>query len=154
MVLPADRAPETEDSYLTDESRLRGSAERLFFPSSEAEAAAVLKAAADSGIPVTISGGRTGIAGGAVPEGGWLMSLDKMNRLTALRYNPDGNRFYLHCQPGVTLETIHAAVEAKKFPGEETWDADSQSALRQLRAMARAISVTHSMGLIWDIIGS
>lgn len=132
--LPPELAPEAADSYLTDESRLRGRAERLFFPSSEAEVAAVLKAAADSGKPVTVSGGRTGIAGGAVPEGGWLISLDKMNRLTALRHDPDVNHFYLHCQPGVTLETIHAAVEKKRFPGEETWDAESQSALRQLRA--------------------
>ncbi|MBU4211035.1 MAG: FAD-binding oxidoreductase [Verrucomicrobia bacterium] len=132
--LPAELAPEAADSYLTDESRLRGRAERLFFPSSEAEVATVLKAAADSGKPVTISGGRTGITGGAVPEGGWLISLDKMNRLTALRYDPGANRFYLHCQPGVTLEIIHTVVEKKRFPGEETWDATSLSALQQLRA--------------------
>jgi len=66
--LPPELAPEAADSYLTDESRLRGRAERLFFPSSEAEVAAVLKAAADAAKPVTISGGRTGIAGGAVPR--------------------------------------------------------------------------------------
>ncbi|MFA5043869.1 MAG: FAD-binding oxidoreductase [Kiritimatiellia bacterium] len=132
--LPPELAPEAGTSYLTDESRLRGRADRLFFPSSEAEVSAVLKAAADAGKSVTVSGGRTGIAGGAVPEGGWLMSLDKLNRLTALRHDPGVNRFLLHCQPGVTLETIHAAVEKKLFPGEETWDADSQAALRQLRA--------------------
>jgi len=132
--LPPELAPEAAESYLTDESRLRGRAERLFFPSSEAEVAAVLKAAADAGQPVTISGGRTGITGGAVPEGGWLMSLDKMNRLTALRHDPGANRFYLHCQPGVTLATIHDAVEKKRFLGEETWDAASQEALLQLRA--------------------
>jgi len=34
--LPPELAPEAADSYLTDESRLRGRAERLFFPSSEA----------------------------------------------------------------------------------------------------------------------
>jgi len=132
--LPPELAPEAAESYLTDESRLHGRAERLFFPSSEAEVAAVLRAAADKAKPVTISGGRTGIAGGAVPEGGWLISLDKMNRVTALRYDPGANRFYLHCQPGVTLETIHTALEKKRFPGEETWDADSQAALRQMRA--------------------
>ncbi len=132
--LPPELAPETADSYLTDESRLHGHAERLFFPSSEAEVSAVLKAAADQGKPVTISGGRTGIAGGAVPEGGWLISFDKFNRLTGLHYDAGANRFYLHCQPGVTLETIHAAMESKRFPGEETWDAASLSALQQLRA--------------------
>jgi len=134
VVLPPELAPAAAESYLTDESRLRGCAERFFLPSSEAQVAAVLKAASDSGTPVTVSGGRTGITGGAVPESGWLISLDKMNRLTALRYDPGANRFYLHCQPGVTLETIHAAVEKKQFPGEETWDADSQAALQQLRA--------------------
>lgn len=134
LVLPPELAPTAAESYLTDESRLRGSATRFFFPSAEAQVAAVLKAAADSRTPVTIAGGRTGITGGAVPEGGWLISLDKMNRLMALRYDPVANRFYLHCQPGVTLETIHAAVEKKQFSGEETWDADAQAALKQLRA--------------------
>lgn len=132
--LPPEITTEAAPNYLTDESRLRGCAERLFFASSEAEVVAVLQAAADCGKPVTISGGRTGIAGGAVPGNGWLLSLEKMNRLTALRHDAGANRFYLHCQPGVTLETIHAAIEKKQFPGEETWDAESQSALQQLRA--------------------
>ncbi|MBI2440708.1 MAG: FAD-binding oxidoreductase, partial [Lentisphaerae bacterium] len=132
--LPAERAPEPADNYLTDESRLRGRAQRVFFPAAEAEVIAVLKAAESAAEPVTVSGGRTGITGGAVPEGGWLISLEKLNRLTALSHNPAAGRFYLRCQSGVTLETIKTAIEKKQFPGEETWDAASQAALANMRS--------------------
>lgn len=131
--LPPEIAVAGAENYLTDESRLRGKASRLFLPSSEEEVVAVLQAAGSAAMPVTISGGRTGITGGAVPEGGWLISLEKLNRLKGLHHDPAAGRFSLHCQSGVTLETIHAAVEKKAFPGEEAWDEASQAALAELR---------------------
>jgi D-lactate dehydrogenase (cytochrome) len=68
--------------YLVDASNMpEGFAEKLFVPESEAEVAGVLAQAYADGIAVTISGARTGTVGGAVPRGGWILSLEKLNHL-------------------------------------------------------------------------
>ena len=76
--------PEDAD-YLRDESRLIGRAESISFPASEAEVREVLRATAEAGIPVTVQGGRTGITGGAVPHGGHVLNLGRMDRILELR---------------------------------------------------------------------
>ncbi len=131
--LPPERSPGDAADYLTDESRLRGAAARLFFPRAEEEVAAVLAAAVTAGEPVTISGGRTGITGGAVPAGGWLMSLERLNRILALREEPGGGGFRLRCQSGVTLETVQAALARRQFADAPGWDGESRAALERLR---------------------
>ena len=57
---------------LHDESNLLVSAadvtvERVYFPETVEQAAAVVREAAASCVPLTVSGARTGITGGAVP---------------------------------------------------------------------------------------
>jgi FAD/FMN-containing dehydrogenase len=41
----------------------------------------VLRAASAAGAPVTIAGGGTGVTGGGVPQGGWVLSMEKLTRL-------------------------------------------------------------------------
>ena len=67
--------PETDSPYLIDASGYRGSAERVFLPSSEAEVAAILREATALRKPVTIAGAGTGLTGGRVPHSGWLVCL-------------------------------------------------------------------------------
>jgi FAD/FMN-containing dehydrogenase len=67
--------------YLEDASGFRGHAERLCLPASEAEAIEVLRAASGQGIGVTVAGAGTGLAGGRVAQGGWVLSLEKLNRV-------------------------------------------------------------------------
>ncbi|MDD5676919.1 MAG: FAD-binding oxidoreductase [Kiritimatiellae bacterium] len=131
--LPPEQTPDCAASYLTDESRLGGRAERIFFPRTELELVALLRAADQAKATVTLSGARTGITGGAVPEGGWLVSLDKMNRLLGLRRDAGQNHFCLRCQPGVTLEALDKALEKKTFPDEANWPAEDRQALEALR---------------------
>lgn len=132
---PAAEIPLAEaERYLTDESRLRGRAERFFAPRSEGELADVLRAAVAADRTVTLSGARTGITGGAVPTGGWLVSLEKMSRLLGLRYDEAREAFYLRCQPGVPLDAIRQALEARRFPEETQWPEADQAAARRLRA--------------------
>ncbi|MCU1238534.1 MAG: linked oxidase domain protein [Candidatus Solibacter sp.] len=50
-------------------------------PVDEAGVAEVLREASAAGIPVTVSGAGTGVAGGRVPFGGWVLSLEKFTRL-------------------------------------------------------------------------
>ncbi len=57
--------------YLDDESHsFDGKAEKIVFPSTEAEVATLMKAAFEAGTAVTIQGGRTGLTGAAVLLGG------------------------------------------------------------------------------------
>src|ERR1035438_5615182 len=69
------------ERYLEDASGYRGHAERVFVPADEAGVAAILREASTSATPVTIAGAGTGITGARVPFGGWVLSLEKLNRL-------------------------------------------------------------------------
>jgi FAD/FMN-containing dehydrogenase len=42
---------------------------------------AALREASTAGSPVTIAGGGTGVTGGGVPQGGWVLSMEKLTRL-------------------------------------------------------------------------
>ena len=66
--------------YLHDESRLQGTAEFIVFPEDAVQAAAAVRRAAGEGLALTVQGARTGIAGGAVPRGGLVLSTERMNR--------------------------------------------------------------------------
>jgi len=121
--------PQDAVAYLSDESRMPGHAEKIFFPQSEGDIVAILHAAKTEGKSVTVSGGRTGITGGAVPENGWLISAEKMNLILGLRYDPERNIFFLRCQPGLTLEAMNVMITRKDFPDVSDWTAESKSCL-------------------------
>src|ERR1035441_9941062 len=78
----ARRRAEVPPAYLVDASGLKGGhAERVIVPSEDAAVAAALRQASAVGIAVTVSGAGTGVAGGRVPFGGWVLSLEKFTRL-------------------------------------------------------------------------
>lgn len=68
-------------AYLEDESGFTGHGEGLFRPETPQQAAEVLAAAARTGTPVTVAGAGTGLVGGRVPEGGWVLSTERFRRL-------------------------------------------------------------------------
>ncbi|MGH9679370.1 MAG: FAD-binding oxidoreductase, partial [Candidatus Acidiferrales bacterium] len=92
-------------AYLEDSSGFRGQAERLFIPEDENGVAEVLLRAARERVPVTISGAGTGVTGGRVPQGGWLLSLEKFTRLDIQL----GKAF---ADAGVLLRDLQAAAAA------------------------------------------
>ena len=103
--------------YLRDESNLGyGRAEKLFFPKSLRNIAWVVLKAAEEGKTVTVSGGRTGICGGSVPDGGWLLSLEKMNRVLGLKCERNEREFVLSVESGVRLNEISRILKEKQFP--------------------------------------
>jgi len=91
------------ESYLEDASGFQGRADRVFTPSTETEVGEILRDATRDKIPITISGARTGLAGGAVPQGGWVLSLEKFQRLEI----SSGRAI---AGPGVSLEALQAAA--------------------------------------------
>jgi len=119
--------------YLSDESRLPGCADKISLPRDETELVAILQAAAQDKTALTLSGARTGITGGAVPQGGWLLSVLQMDGFLGLRHDAEQDRYLLRCQPGVTLDALNAAVAAKSFPGSDHWDPADQDALARFQ---------------------
>lgn len=98
--------------YLQDESRLGGGhAEKILFPEREEQVCMVMAQANATGEPVTVSGGRSGIVGGAVPFGGTLMSMERMNRIVGLRNDGDG--YIVRLQPGVSVKALGSALEGR-----------------------------------------
>ena len=120
------------EKYLADESRRQGTADALAFPTSTAAVAAAVTAAREQGWPVTISAARTGIAAGAVPNGGLLLSLEKLTRVRGLRRTDDGT-FLLHCEAGVLLTHVQQSLRNGSFPDSADWDAESLAALEELK---------------------
>ncbi|MEP7354442.1 MAG: FAD-binding oxidoreductase [Acidobacteriota bacterium] len=68
-----------------DASGYTGQADQVFAPRHEEEVAEILARASAEGVPVTIQGSLTGLAGGAIPEGGWAISMEKFKRLDILK---------------------------------------------------------------------
>lgn len=91
--------------YLEDVSGLHGNAERLIVPADESAVAEALRDASKSRIPVTVAGAGTGVTGGRVPFGGWVISLE---RFTKLEVYPG----YAIVGAGVLLRDLHAAAQA------------------------------------------
>ena len=119
------------EGYCRDESRATGEAETISFPTCEQEVRAIVKEMAKTKTPVTVQGGRTGLAAGAVPHGGHVMNLSKMTSFLGLRKEKDA--FYLRLSPGAVLSVLNKAVADKALP-HEGWDAASLDALAQFEA--------------------
>ena len=101
-------------NYLTDASNLQGGhAQKLFIPETTAEIAEIIKDANKTKTPVTISGARTGIVGGAVPFGGYVVSLEKFNRVKSIEKTENGGVAVV--QAGVVLNDFQKEVESKGF---------------------------------------
>ncbi|MFO7821541.1 MAG: FAD-binding oxidoreductase [Lentisphaeria bacterium] len=111
--------------YLVDESRHRGRAEALVFPKNTAELAAAVKYAHDKNWEITASGARTGIAAGAVPEGGVLISLERMNRVLSLTKDGKGH-YILRCQAGVILSEVRSLLSNGEAKGMGWSEADKE----------------------------
>lgn len=68
-------------SVIDDASGFSGQADRVLAPTNEKDLLTILNDASRESIPITISGARTGLTGGCVPQSGWSISLDKFQRL-------------------------------------------------------------------------
>jgi len=119
--------------YLGDESRRFGQAESISFPTTEGEMTAVLTRMWKSQTPVTIQGGRTGLAAAAVPQGGHILNLTRMNGVLGLR-EAEG-RFFLRVQPGVVLSQLRDNIARRTFD-TKGWDADSLYAYHRFQVGA------------------
>ena len=119
---------ESYPSYLVDESKISGgNAEWLFFPTTENEIVSIINKMEEENNMITISAARTGIVGSAVPFGGAVMSLERMNEVIGIGFDEDAQRWFLRCQPSISLDEINEFVKFKKcgqnqsIPPESDW---------------------------------
>ncbi|MFN0139591.1 MAG: FAD-binding oxidoreductase [Pyrinomonadaceae bacterium] len=97
-------------NYLTDASNMPGGhADKLFVPESAHEIAEILREANEARVSVTVSGARTGTVGGAIPFGGYVISLEKLNKIKAI----EKNAMTATVEPGLILDDFQKAVEAE-----------------------------------------
>ncbi len=89
--------------HIEDASGYQGEAEKVFTPAAESELIEVLRTATQQRIPVTVSGARTGLTGGGIPQGGWAISMEKFQRLEISRGRAVAGA-------GVSLEALQAAA--------------------------------------------
>lgn len=84
--------------------------EVVLHPSTTKEVSTLLKYCNEQLIPVTPSGARTGLSGGALPiKGGVVLSFERMNKIIAI----DENNFQVTVEPGVITEVLQEAVKEK-----------------------------------------
>lgn len=118
--------------WLRDESRSQGEAASISFPQSQQEVCALVRTLAASRTPITVQGARTGLAGGAVPHGGHVLNLSRLNRCLGLRQDGRTGDFLLQVEPGVLLSQLRKSLETGNFETDQ-WTEASRQALQQLQ---------------------
>ncbi|TNC63896.1 FAD-binding oxidoreductase [Rubellimicrobium roseum] len=86
----------------------RGEPLAVVRPGSTAEVAEVLRLAHDSRTPVVPASGRTGLTGATHAPGALVLSLDRMNRIRALKPGPR----IVVAEAGVILDQLHQAADS------------------------------------------
>lgn len=104
--------------YLSDASNFKGFAESLYIPENEQEVSSLLQSLNAKNVQVTVTGNGTGLSGARVPEGGVIVSLEKMNQVLEL----DSKKKFIRIQPAVLLKDLQDYVESKKlfYPPDPT----------------------------------
>ena len=134
-------------------------------PADTGQVAAVMRIAATHGLPVIPAGGRTGLVGGLMTDGGLMVSLDRMTRIRALR---PASRVVV-AEAGAVLSSLHdaAAAEDLYFPlwfgargsatlgGVLSTNAGGSNVLRygSTRALCLGVEVVLADGRVLDLMG-
>jgi glycolate oxidase subunit GlcD len=95
-----------QSEYLSDFSRLPGRADAVVLPASSGEVAAVVAWCYERDVPIVPRGGGSGVAGGAVPEGGVVVALDRLDRVRSF----DPELWRIEVEAGVTTARLQQLV--------------------------------------------
>ncbi len=132
-----EREPEKKyPDYLRDESRKTGWAESIFFPGSSEELTDYIKSVSAKGETITIQGARTGIAGGAVPEGGNIVNLSRMNRILQIREDKSAGKAFVAVEPALLLQDLREAVASHQFTKPYFFSPDPTETTASIGGMA------------------
>jgi FAD/FMN-containing dehydrogenase len=93
--------------YLSEwRNRYQGRSAAVLRPASTAETADAVRLCAESGVAITPQGGNTGLVGGAVAEGGVIVSTERLNRIRSV----DADTFSMTVEAGCILADVQAAA--------------------------------------------
>lgn len=110
------------EKYLTDASHTRGIAEKIHFPQNTAEISFLFEQANREGIAVTIAGAGTGLTGARVPNGGVIISTERMNRIGPVEWDEPQQKGRMMVDPGVVLKDFEAFLDRQAlfYPPDPT----------------------------------
>src|SRR5260370_19822844 len=104
--------PEDLTRYEYDGGVDKAGPDRVVFPQSTSDVAAIVKISKENSVPIVGRGAGTGLSGGAIPRaGGIVISFARMNRI--LEIDLENERAVL--QPGVVNLEITQAVEGQGY---------------------------------------
>ncbi len=120
-------------------------------PGTTGEVAAVVKAAAARGVPITARGSGTGLSGGCIPVAeGVIVSFERMSRIIEI----DVANHVAVVEPGVTLDALDAALLPHGllypvFPGEQSASLGGNVATNAggMRAVKYGVTRHHVLGV-------
>ncbi|HNQ16262.1 MAG TPA: FAD-binding oxidoreductase, partial [Pyrinomonadaceae bacterium] len=141
-------APDEIQAYLIDASNMPGGhAEKLFVPETADEVAEILRAANQNSTPVTISGARTGTVGGAIPFGGYVISLERLSKIKSI---DRGSRAAV-VEAGVILQDLQRLVESEGlfYPPDPTeWSCQIGGTIATNASGARSFKYGATRGFV------
>ncbi len=101
--------PDEIQNYLTDASNLKGNCDAIYIPENVEELRQVVREANRNKNAVTISGNGTGMAGARVPNGGIIISTEKLNKVIEI----NSEEYFAVVEPAVLLSEIQQLVNEK-----------------------------------------
>ncbi len=116
-----------DEEYLRDESKKVGYAETISFPETHDQVCEIMAELYKTGTSVTVQGGRTGLASAAVPFGGHVLNMSRMDKVLSMRQ--ENGDFYITVQSGVILQKLNKAIAARSFD-ISSWDDASQETFK------------------------
>ena len=105
-------------NYLKDASNTEGFCDEVAFPESAADIISIIKKANEDKTRITVCGNKTGLAGGSVPNGGIVVSTEKMNKILEIN---EVEKFAV-VEPGVLLSDFLNELKTRKlyYPPDPT----------------------------------
>jgi len=110
--------PNEFQNYLVDAANYKGTCDEVLLPENESEIVEIIRKANAENIKVTVAGNRTGLTGSAVPEGGIVLSMERLNKIIEINTSEK----FAKIQPAVLLEDFQNEVEKQKlfYPPDPT----------------------------------
>lgn len=105
-------------NYLKDASNFKGNCNAVYFPETESDIISILKEANKNKTIVTITGNRTGLTGAGVPNGGIVISTEKLNKIIAINKKEK----FVQLEPGVILSDLQNELKKHQlfYPPDPT----------------------------------
>ena len=102
------------ERFMRDESSAEGSADSISFPESAEDVSRIMRSLSESGESrITVQGALTGLNGRAVPHGGHVINMSRMDKILGTEVLPDGS-CTISVQAGVTLKGLNTEI-ARSF---------------------------------------